>query len=77
MNPYLELRKLLVPKSGFKELGKVTYVDDFKVYATVNGKPKIYNRDGGRYFKGDEITVQGDVLMGKKKINPNVNVYQV
>ena len=77
MNPYLELQKLLVPKIGFKEFGKVTYVDEFKVYATINGKPKIYTRNGARYAKGDEITVQGDVLIGKKKVNHNVNVYQV
>lgn len=77
MNPFIELQKLLVPKQGFKEIGKVTYVDDFKVHATVSGKPKIYNRDGARYAKGDEITIQGDILIGKKKIKPNVNVYQV
>ena len=77
MNPYLELQKLLVPRSGFKQYGKVTYVTDFKVHAMVNGHPKIYERNGARYSKGDEVVVQGDVLMGRKRIKTGVNTYEV
>lgn len=77
MNPLIELQKLLVPKTGFKEFGKVSYVDEFKVHAIVNGRPKIYERQGAKFAKGDEIVIQGDVLIGKKKTIVNVNVYQV
>ena len=76
-NPYVELQKLLVPKTGFKEFGSVTYVDEAKVHVSVNGRPKIYSRDGARYSKGDEVVIQGDVLIGRKNVASRVRIVEV
>jgi len=77
MNPYVELQKIFNPVQNTKKFGKVVYADMSKIHVVVDGHPKIYDRPEGPYAKGDEIVVQGDVLIGKKKASLGIPVYSV
>lgn len=78
MNPLVELQKLLKPKKlQRKELGTVVHVTDTLVHVVVNGKQRIVAREGGSYVVGDEVSMQGDTVLSRKRRVGTVNEYIV
>ena len=77
MNPYLELKKLMV--SRLKPItGVVVEVLGSQIKVrTPKGVVDARSTDATVYVAGDEVLLQGTVLQGKVKSESSIPTYQV
>ena len=80
MHPLIELRKILSNDEYRRKQGKVVRVTTSEIAVVVGNRVKTFERkkgDGTNYAQGDLVHVQGDMLIGKKRVKTNAKVYVV
>ena len=80
MNPFKELQQLINPSSSNRARGTIVRSTSSSLTVVVNGKSKTIPTSTNltKFFKkGDNVTLQGNVVIGKIASKQKVNVYYV
>ena len=71
MNPTRELKSILQDASGKRKKGTVIKTTIDTVFVTVGSQTRAIKRtDATDYKPGDTVSVQGDALLGRRRIKP-------